>query len=216
MHFKPILFILLFLQASLSFSQVSGRLMGSLEDRNEILVGANLFWQGTQTGATTDANGYFSLENPERYPATLIVSYVGYKSDTIELAGPNSNLNIELKPSGQLSTVEVKGKLEATRLSIHSEFHQETLTTKELQKAACCNVSESFETNASIDLSIGDAISGAKRIQMLGLDGKYTQIQFENIPLARGLVANTGLNFIPGTWVESIQVTKGTGSVING
>ena len=90
------------------------------------------------------------------------------------------------------------------------------ISSKELQKAACCNLSESFETNATVDVSFTDAVSGAKQIKMLGLDGIYTQITQENIPLIRGLSSAYGLTYVPGTWIESIQIIKGAGSVING
>ena len=95
-----------------------------------------------------------------------------------------------------------------------------TLTTSigrgELKKAACCNLSESFETNPSIDAAFTDAVTGTRQIQLLGLDGKYAQIQTEMTPLVRGVLANSGLQFIPGTWVEGIQLTKGIGAVTNG
>ena len=90
------------------------------------------------------------------------------------------------------------------------------ISSKELQKAACCNLSESFETNATVDVSFTDAISGAKQIKMLGLDGIYTQITQENVPLIRGLSSAYGLTYVPGTWIESIQIIKGAGSVTNG
>ena len=83
-------------------------------------------------------------------------------------------------------------------------------------KAACCNLSESFETNPSIDVNFSDAISGTKQIKMLGLTSPYILITTENVPPIRGAAQTYGLSFIPGTWVESIQVTKGAGSVTNG
>jgi hypothetical protein len=95
-------------------------------------------------------------------------------------------------------------------------LHVEELTSGELRKAACCNLGESFETNASVDVNITDAVSGAKKIQMMGLDGVYTQIQFENVPYLRGLESSFGLEAIPGSWIESIQITKGVGNVVNG
>ena len=83
-------------------------------------------------------------------------------------------------------------------------------------KAACCNLSESFETNPSIDVNFSDAISGTKQIKMLGLSSPYILITTENVPSVRGAAQAYGLSFIPGTWVESIQLTKGAGSVTNG
>ncbi|HLU87877.1 MAG TPA: TonB-dependent receptor, partial [Taishania sp.] len=92
----------------------------------------------------------------------------------------------------------------------------EQISLGELRKAACCNLSESFETNVSVDVNFTDAISGAKTIQMMGLEGVYTQIQMENIPYLRGLEQAFGLSSFPGTWINSIQITKGTGTVVNG
>jgi len=91
-----------------------------------------------------------------------------------------------------------------------------TLTSDELLKAACCNLSESFETTPSIDVNFSDAISGSKQIKMLGLSSPNILISIENIPTIRGALQAHGLNYIPGTWIESIQITKGIGSVVNG
>jgi hypothetical protein len=85
-----------------------------------------------------------------------------------------------------------------------------------LAKAACCNLSESFETNASVSVSYADAVTGAKQIQLLGLAGTYVQTNVENIPSIRGLATTFGLNYIPGTWIQSIDIGKGAGSVVNG
>ena len=83
-------------------------------------------------------------------------------------------------------------------------------------KAACCNLSESFETNPAIDVNFSDAITGTKQIKMLGLSSPYLLISEENIPMVRGASQAYGLTFTPGTWVESIQIAKGAGSVANG
>jgi outer membrane receptor protein involved in Fe transport len=90
------------------------------------------------------------------------------------------------------------------------------MTEKELFKAACCNLSESFETNPSVDVSFTDAVTGTRQIEMLGLAGTYSQITLENMPAVRGLASNVGLTYIPGSWIDNIQVSKGVGSVANG
>ena len=90
------------------------------------------------------------------------------------------------------------------------------ISEEELLKAACCNLSESFETNPSVDVNHNDAITGTKQIEMLGLKSPYILITEENIPMVRGASQTFGLGFTPGTWIESIQVTKGMGSVTNG
>ena len=87
---------------------------------------------------------------------------------------------------------------------------------KELLKAACCNLSESFETNATVDVSFSNAVTGTKQLKMLGLDQKYTSLTKELLPEIRGLASAYGLSFIPGRWIESIQLTKGGSTVTNG
>lgn len=90
------------------------------------------------------------------------------------------------------------------------------IDSKELLKAACCNLSESFETNATVDVSFNNAVTGTKQLKMLGLDQKYTSLTKELLPEIRGLASAYGLNFIPGRWIESIQLTKGGSTVTNG
>jgi len=192
------------------------QLRGAVEDEKENpLIGANLYWMGSTTGTTTDANGRFSIADPQAYPARLITSFVGYSSDTTLILAAKE-VHIHLKTSVQLSEVTVTEEQRGTNFKLMQPVVVEEMNVHELQKAPCCNLSESFETNASVDVVITDAVSGAKRLQMLGMDGIYIQVQNENMPMATGFWSNHGLSLIPGTWVESIRIGKGPGSVING
>lgn len=115
-----------------------------------------------------------------------------------------------------LGEVIVRGSSKSIRKSYSVTGNTATLTSKELLKAACCNLAESFETNPAIDVNYADAITGTKQIKMLGLTSPYLLISEENVPSVRGASQAYGLSFTPGTWVESIQITKGAGSVVNG
>ena len=86
----------------------------------------------------------------------------------------------------------------------------------ELLRAACCNLGESFTTNPSVDVNYADAATGAQQIKLLGLSGTYVQMLTENIPNYRGAAAPYSLGYIPGPWMQSIQVSKGASSVKNG
>lgn len=90
------------------------------------------------------------------------------------------------------------------------------ISNAELSRAACCNLGESFVTNPSVDVSYSDAATGAKQIKLLGLSGTYVQMMTENIPNYRGAAAPYGLGYVPGPWMQSIQVSKGSSSVKNG
>jgi len=115
-----------------------------------------------------------------------------------------------------LKTVKVQANKKGLKKSIKGTTNTTLVTSKELLKAACCNLAESFETNPSIDVNFSDALTGTKQIKMLGLTSPYIMITEENIPSVRGASQAYGLSFTPGTWVESIQINKGAGSVVNG
>lgn len=174
----------------------------------------NVFWEGTSQGSFTDSTGYFTID---LIPDTrnLVVSYVGYEPDTI-LIGDEFYLTVTLKNYTTLDEVEVVYRKRTTEVSFLDPLQVQSISQGELFKAACCNLSESFETNASVDVSFSDAITGAKEIQMLGLAGKYSMISREFMPGIRGLAIPFGLLYTPGTWIQSMQITKGAGSVVNG
>ena len=115
-----------------------------------------------------------------------------------------------------LQSVTITAKARSIKKSLKLTANTTVMTSKELLKAACCNLAESFETNPSIDVNFSDALTGTKQIRMLGLTSPYLMITEENIPSVRGASQAYGLSFTPGTWVESIQITKGAGSVVNG
>jgi hypothetical protein len=211
-----LLIILSNVHYSLGQDKLNGKVyqLDRLSNRSE-LFGANVFWLRTTIGTTTDSAGLFTIPYDAGHKL-LIVSFVGFATDTL-LISENKYLEITLKPLEQVTNiVEVVDKKPLTKLDYFGIENSSTITSKELQLAACCNLSESFETNPSIDVSFTDAITGTKQIEMLGLSGIYTQTTMENLPYLRGLLANTGLTFIPGNWIQSINVSKGIGSVANG
>lgn len=178
------------------------------------LFQASVKWLNTERGVLTDSLGYFSipLNNASNQ---LIISYIGYKADTFTVENP-STLKVILANDQALHNVTVTNTRRSSYISTISPIRTEIMTAKELLKAACCNLSESFETNPSVDVSYNDAVTGSKQIQLLGLSGNYTQLTVENLPGPRGLATPLGLNSIAGPWIESIQLTKGVGSVANG
>lgn len=120
---------------------------------------------------------------------------------------------------------ERKDSLEATvftsrqdgnYLARGKELRTEVISSAGLRKMACCNLAESFENSASVTIGYSDAVTGARQIRLLGLSGVYTQMLDENRPAMRGIAAPFGLSYVPGQWLESIQVAKGLSTVVNG
>lgn len=179
------------------------------------LTGASVFWQNTTIGTVTDIEGAFQLE---RTPETdlLIISYVGFKTDTLKIQMPFITHQMIQDQDDELDEVTLTQRRKASQKSYIETQNILKVSSDELLKAACCNLSESFETNPAIDVNFSDALTGTKQIKMLGLSSTYLLISEENIPMVRGASQAYGLTFTPGTWVESIQISKGAGSVTNG
>ncbi len=199
-----------------NISYIKGKVIEQNKDANvDIpLIGANVYWSNTTIGTTTDANGNFKISSLNTNNQ-LVISFVGYQTDTI-IVKDRDYLAITLINSVDIDEVTITHRRNSTEVSLLNPLNTSVIGEKELCKAACCNLSESFETNPSVDVSFTDAITGTRQIQMLGLAGPYTQITRENMPDIRGLSSIFGLTYTPGTWVESIHLNKGAGSVVNG
>jgi len=210
-----IIFILIFF--NISTAQVlNGRVYEQDENDEKIpLAGTNIYWQETQIGTTSNIDGFFELQKIDFADEYLIVSYIGFKPDTIFIPSYQDSIEITLSLNRELGEIVVTGFSFSKLIDELDAKPTEILTAKELLKAACCNLSESFTTSASVDIQFQDAVTGAKQIQLLGLAGTYTQILFENIPTLTGLANTFGLGYVPGPWMTSISISKGAASVIN-
>jgi outer membrane receptor for ferrienterochelin and colicin len=140
---------------------------------------------------------------------------VGFEPDTLQTTSMTDGMEIVLKMNAKTRVINVQGE-SPTQINKSDLFTTSTLTQHSLRKAACCNLSESFQTNASVDVSYSDAVTGAKTIEMLGLKGVYVQMLAEKTPTLRGLASPFGLTYIPGTWMNSISISKGAASVTTG
>lgn len=201
-----------------SFAQdraVFGTVFEQVNNEEQPLVGAIVKVDGTAIGTQTNADGTFRLQVPET-AKRIIISHMSYMADTIDLTAGANSVATTLKPLKQLKEVKISYRKKGNEVSLLDPIKKEQIGEQEFLKAACCNLSESFETTPSVDVAFTDAVSGYKQIQMLGLAGPYTLITRENIPDTRGLASITGLTFTPGTWLQGVQLSKGTGSVVNG
>lgn len=194
-------------------------LRGVIKERSaggnvEPLIGVSVFWEGTTDGVSTNLKGEFEI--PRSFKTNnLIFSYVGFANDTLQVHN-DQDLEVILNAGVQLDVVEKTGKKRSMSVSFLDPIKSINISEKELTKAACCNLAESFETNPAIDVSFTDAVTGTRRIEMLGLSGPYIQITRELIPDIRGLSSIHGFTYTPGPWIEGIQMNMGTGSVVNG
>lgn len=186
------------------------------DSQNQPLIGASVRWENAKTGVVTNDKGYFEIAGTPNKDHMLAISYVGYTDKVVHIHDFSVEQKIVLDENTELGEVIIERTVPGTIKSRREVLQTEKITTKELHRAACCNLSESFETNPSVDVSFSDAVTGAKQIQLLGLSGTYVQMLTENYPNFRGPASVYGMDYIPGPWMESIQISKGAASVKNG
>ena len=217
MNFFKIFFLLFFL-VFISYSQ--DYLIGNISYLNEEekyvnLEGVSIYWKDSSIGTISDNKGNYSIPFSNN-SNILLIEALGFKKDSVSINGIKNYDHIMIENLSELDEVIISKRKNTIQKSYFKTQNIVNVSSEELLKAACCNVSESFETNPSIDVSYSNAITGVKQVRMLGLESPYLLITEENIPMVRGASQVYGLSFIPGPWVESMQITKGTGSVVNG
>lgn len=212
-----VLIVCLLYTLNIYAQNVSGYVFEILENNQTPLVGVNVYQANTTNGTVTDQKGFFSFSIGDADKEQLVFSFVGYLNDTINLKEIDQGfVDVVLKENKELAEVEIVSRQKGGYVSRVNARMIESISSQGLKQAACCNLSESFENSATVNISYSDAVTGAKHIEMLGLSGRYTQIMEENIPNLRGLSQPYGLGYYPGDWLQSIQVSKGSSSVING
>ena len=213
--FLKILFLFLVIK---SYSQefLTGKISYvDKENKSVSLEGVSVYWLDSSVGVISDQNGFYSIPF-EKSTNKLVFKILGFKDDIVVINAVKQHNQVMIEALDELDEVVVSKRRNTIQKSYFKTQNIVNVSSDELLKAACCNVSESFETNPSIDVSFSNAITGVKQVKMLGLESPYILITEENIPMVRGASQVFGLSFIPGSWVESMQITKGTGSVVNG
>lgn len=209
------LFLILIFSGAESFSQnLTGTVNGENENKKEPLDGAVVKWINTTKGTATDEKGKFELSAEDVTDRRIIVSNIGYKKDTLNVSGV-SFIEVILIPDASTKTIVVEDEQSSTFIS-DDAAKTEVITSQELVKDACCDLSGCFGKNSSVEVAVTDIITDSKELKILGLEGVYTQILIDNMPMMNGLNVKYGVSSIPGTMIDRITISKGSNSVING
>jgi hypothetical protein len=208
--------ILLLMSLNVGAQTLKGYVYSVENGKKQGLVGVDVFFKGSNNAVITDGKGAFSIVKKEGDGDYLIAALIGFNADTLQISKAKNKLEFVLTEGAILDEVVVTGDSKGVLLSRLTANKTELITKTGLVKMACCNLSESFENSATVTVGFTDAISGAKQVQLLGLSGIYSQLLTENVPTHRGLLSNFGWSYVPGSWLESIQISKGASSVVNG
>jgi outer membrane receptor for ferrienterochelin and colicins len=218
--FRNIIYIGVFFlfNIAITFAQTKSKttLFGIVtNEKEEVLIGATVFWKDAKIGTTTNETGHFLIERDKK-STTLVVRYIGFTPIELEVLPHEDSIWVEVAGINEIKQVTVTGHTFGNVVSVLETRNVESISRKELKKAPCCNLSESFETSGAVDVTYTNALTGVKEIQMLGLRGIYSQFLIENRPTMGGIATPFAFEFIPGTWLDGIVLAKGASTVKNG
>jgi len=220
MNYKGFILFLLFISTTainLTAQTVSGTVRVQRHDGSvESMPYASVYWMEGKIALESDDKGRFSFDRKRSDTVSLIATFVGHTRDTVILKKGDSKADFLIKEGAELAAARVVHRQQGNYISKVNPVKTEVITAAGLCKMACCNLAESFENSASVTVGYSDAITGARQIRLLGLSGIYMQMLDENRPVMRGISSPFGLSYVPGQWLESIQIAKGPSSVING
>lgn len=200
----------------MGFSQEAS-LVGKVLSQDGPLPFANVYVNDNE-GTVTDEHGDFKLEGLEVGKVILTASFVGYKTKTQEVAlkvGKQTRINIHLEPSSELDEVVVTGTLkEMSRLE--GSVPVEVYTPHYFKRNPTPNMYEAMQNVNGVRPQLNCNVCNTGDIHINGLEGPYTMVLIDGMPIVSGLSSVYGLSGIPNSMIERIEIVKGPASSLYG
>lgn len=199
-----------------SYTQtLKGKVFTSKGKSIEYLNGVSIKWAGTNIGTLSDSLGKFALETSGVIDRKLIAEYQGYLTDTISVEHNIKFIEIELQPQYSTGEITVVDEVKSNFID-NSLMKKEVIGEKEFKIAPCCDLSGVFGKNVSVDVVVTDILTNTKELKLLGLEGQYTQVLIDNLPIATGINTKFNVTSIPGSLIQHVTISKGANSVVQG
>ena len=210
-------FIWLILISAFGFSQTT--IKETVYSGKEPLSFASIYLKEIKKGAQTDENGKYEITNVEAGSYTIIASYMGYQTErrTIIITADNkSQINFNLKEdANNLEEVVVSGTMKAVS-RMETPVPVEVYTPAFLKKNPTSNIFEALQNVNGVRPQLNCSICNTGDIHINGLDGPYTMVTIDGMPIVSSLSTVYGLSGIPNSLIERVEVVKGPASSLYG
>lgn len=197
----------------------TGSLKGVVTSEEQAVVAANVALEEIQKGAATDINGRFLISNIEPGTYSLMVSAVGFSSHTQEIiitASDTLSLNIQIKSKlTELGEVVVTGTMKETFVK-DSPVKVNVVSREYLQKTGAENLMESVNYLNGLYQEVSCGVCGTNSVRINGMDGPYTAVLIDGMPIMGALASVYGLNGINQSMVRNVEIIKGPNSTLYG
>ena len=213
---KNLILLLCVLAPMLSFAQTT--MKGKITSEGQSLSGANIVLKNTKYATISDSMGVYSIEKIPSGNYEVLVSYTGFKSqkknfsvtDTTEII-----LDFDLKDSHVLDEVVITGTLKAVS-RLESPVPVEVYKPAFFKKNPTANIFEALQNVNGVRPQLNCNVCNTGDIHINGLEGPYTLVLIDGMPIVSGLSTVYGLSGIPNSLLERIEIVKGPASSLYG
>lgn len=214
-----ILILYLLLISFNGLSSQTAQIKGIVTEKGIPIPYANIFLTGTNLGTSSLEDGTYRIQKITPGSYRLNVSVIGFQPYSKKLVlGTNETqiINIELFPnSEQLEETVVTGTLKAVKRS-ESPVPVEVYSPTFLKKNPTASVFEALQNVNGVRPQINCNVCNTGDIHINGLEGPYTLVLIDGMPIVSGLGTVYGLSGIPNSLIEQIEIIKGPASSLYG
>ena len=210
--------LILVILCLLSYVVRAQTITGKTSTNGDALPYVNVYLKGTQKGAVSNDNGMFSFKNVTPGKYTIIASFTGYQTQKRSITVSESKdvtINFNLPESELLDEVVVTGTLKAVS-RLDSPVPVEVYSTTFLKKNPTPNIFEALQNVNGVRPQINCNVCNTGDIHINGLEGPYTLVLIDGMPIVSGLSTVYGLSGIPNSLIEQIEIVKGPASSLYG
>lgn len=212
---KWVIFLVIFSQGVTA--QETFTLSGIVQTQSEPLPFANVYIEGTSKGTTTNLNGVYTLNELLPGSYTLTVSHTGYRTQRKNFNILNKDLQFDfiLTENDSLDEVVVSGTLKPVN-RLESPVPVEIYRSTFFKKNPTPNVFEALQNVNGVRPQLNCNVCNTGDIHINGLEGPYTLVMIDGMPIVSGLSTVYGLSGIPNSLIEQVEIVKGPASSLYG